>query len=174
MSRTTKIILAVTFVLVFAAGAVVGMVRQRVVIGTHPPGPRGSVLTKERNLTPDQQEQMRRIWSDLGPASGRDREYWDKRRELQRQRDDAILALLTDEQKVKYDAIQKEYGARAAELSKERQAAFQQAVDRTKAILTPEQAAKYETFLNKRHADGGPPWRDRRDNRDHPPSTTRP
>ena len=91
MSRTTKVILAVTLVLVFAAGAVVGMVRQRVVIGTHPPAPRGSFLTKELNLTPDQQEQMRRIWSDLGPASGRDREYWDKRREFQRQRDDAIL-----------------------------------------------------------------------------------
>lgn len=186
MSKT-KIILAVTFLLVFAAGAVVGTVRQRVAVGPHGPDDRGSWITKELGLNPEQRDQMRRIWSEQGPSGGRDREHWDKRREYQHQRDDAIKALLTDEQRAKYDAIQKEYADHVADLGKERQAAFQQAVERTKAILTPQQAEKYETILKKRPEGGpggpggpggGPPWRDRRDGRDGhdgpPPPATRP
>lgn len=172
----TKIILALTFLLVFAAGAVVGTVRQRIAVGPHGPEDRGSWISKELNLSPEQREQMRTIWSELSPGT-REREHGDKRREFQRHRDDAIKALLTDEQRVKYDAIQKEYSDRLADLSKERQAAFQQAVERTKAILTPEQVEKYDAFLKKRNEGGpggpggGPPsWRDRREG---PPPTTR-
>ncbi|HZZ41480.1 MAG TPA: Spy/CpxP family protein refolding chaperone [Tepidisphaeraceae bacterium] len=155
MSKT-RTILALAFVLVFAAGAVVGMVRQRVGFGPHGPEPRGSFLTKELNLTPAQQEQMRKIWAEQGPTSGRDREHWDRRREFQKQRDEAIKALLNDDQKAKYDSIQKDYTDHIADLQKERQVAFQQAVEKTKKILTPEQSAKYDEFLKRRSEGGGP------------------
>jgi Spy/CpxP family protein refolding chaperone len=152
----TKAILALTFLLVFAAGAVVGMVRQRAFVGAHHPPDRGSFLTKELGLTPDQQDKMRQIWSELGPGRGGDRDHWDRRREYQKERDDAIQALLTPEQKVRYDAVRKHYDERVAELGKERTLAFQRAVEQTKSILTPEQAAKYESFLNKRREGMGP------------------
>lgn len=181
MSKT-KIILAVTFLLVFAAGAVVGTVRPLVPGASHHGGPgesRGSWIARELSLTPDQQEQMRRIWAEQAPGT-RERDHGDRRREFQRQRDDAIKAMLTDEQRTKYDAIQKEYTDHLADLSKERQAAFQQAVERTKAILTPQQVEKYDALLKKRTEGGGPggpggggppSWRDHHDG---PPPTTHP
>src|SRR3982751_1726217 len=92
MSRT-RTILGLTFVLVLAAGAVVGMVRQRVVVREHGPD-RGGVLSKELGLTSEQQQQMSAIWSEMG----RDRDHGDRRREYQKQREDAIRALLNEEQ----------------------------------------------------------------------------
>lgn len=178
MSKT-KIILAVTFLLVFAAGAVVGTVRPLVVPGGHHggPGEPRSWFARELGLTPEQQDQMHRIWAEQAPGT-RERDHGDRRREFQRQRDDAIKAMLTDEQRGKYDAIQKEYADHLTDLAKERQAAFQQAVERTKAILTPQQVEKYDALLKKRNeggpggpGGGPPPWRDRREG---PPPTTRP
>jgi Spy/CpxP family protein refolding chaperone len=168
----TKTILAVAFFLVFAAGAVVGTVRPHVLDFGRPHNPGGpgtegrrdggSFLTRELGLTPDQQHQMKDIWSAM-PALGR--EHGERRREFQKQRDDAVVALLTPDQRAKYDAIQKDYSDRLAAMQQERQQAFQQAVEKTKSILTPDQAAKYETFLKQRRDTGGPgggppPWRD--------------
>lgn len=170
MTRT-KTVLTLAFILVFAAGAVVGMVPKRAGVWSHSSdGPHhgGSFLTAELGLNADQQKQMKEIWSVM-PAMGR--EAGDRRREYQKHRDDELMALLTPEQKTQYEAIQKEYAAHMAEMQQQRQAAFQQAVEKTKAILTPAQAAKYDQFLKRRPEagssegpggpHGGPPWRDR-------------
>jgi Spy/CpxP family protein refolding chaperone len=181
----TKTLLLLSFILVFAAGAVVGTVQR--VAGQHegppsgpPPhrdgggGPRDhDPLPKILNLTPEQQQQMAAIWSDHMKRRDQERPLHDqKRREYQSQRDEAIRALLTPDQLPKYDAIRKDYQDRMTEIDAQRQAAFKQAVEETKKILTPEQVTKYEEFLATHRPPDGAPGGDRRGNRGGP-STSR-
>ena len=149
----TKLILIVSVLLVFAAGASLG------VLITRPgqPPPRGSWLANELNLTTDQRDQMRTIWSEAMGSVSKQRE---RRAALAQERDQAILALLSDAQQAQYDAIQQEYVRKTDELSQERKRAFDDAIEQTKRILTPEQATKYDELLKKqreRGAGGGPP-----------------
>ena len=148
----TKIILVVCFLVTFAAGGVVGW---SVLRPDHPPrGP--SWLTAELDLTDQQREQMHNIWSEVMGATMR--QHGDQSKALRQERDQAVIALLTDEQKTRYDAIYKEYLRKEAELSDQRKQAFDEAVKRTMQILTPEQAAKYEELMKKQPERGfGPP-----------------
>ncbi|HOD81782.1 MAG: hypothetical protein BWX88_03051 [Planctomycetes bacterium ADurb.Bin126] len=149
----TRLILAVAFVLVFAAGGSLGLVLAR---KPAPPerGP-GSWLTQELNLSAEQREQMKKIWSEaMGEGFRRDSE---QRRSFSQQRDQQIRDLMTSEQQAKYDAIQQEYAKHLEELSQQRKARFEEAVARTKKILTPQQVVKYEEMLKQReHGPGGP------------------
>jgi Spy/CpxP family protein refolding chaperone len=156
MTRT-KVVLIVAFVAAFAAGGAVGM---SVLRARHPPhGP--SWLTAELDLTDAQRDQMHRIWTEVMSTAGRNR--WEQHRALAEQRDQAILDLLTDQQRAQYDAILQDYARQREELEQQREQAFKEAVERTKQILTPEQAAKYEELL-KKGPDRGPD--DRRGPRD--------
>jgi Spy/CpxP family protein refolding chaperone len=162
MTRT-KAILAAAFLLAFAAGTSVGLFASRPAVSQplpRPAGPRGgpeSFLARELNLSKDQQEQMRKIWSEVMGPGGRG--PFDRRSALAQDRDQAVLALLTEEQRVKYDAILQDHAAKLEALSQERKRAFENAVERTKEILTPEQAAKYEELMKKQRdrGPGGPP-----------------
>jgi len=156
----TKALLIAAFAVTFAAGAAVGWL---VSGGRHPHrGP--SWLAAELDLTNAQREQMRQIWSDGMREAVRNR--WDQRKILMEQRDQAVAALLTDDQRPKYESILQDYETRKEKLEQERGLAFERAVERTKQILTPEQAAKYEQLLKSRsdHGRGGkrrgppPPW----------------
>ncbi len=147
MSKT-RIILIGCAVVVFAAGVSSGLLISRV------KGRRAghSWLASKLGLTPPQQEEMRKIWSEMrGSSPGRRGE---KRKTLAQERDQAIAAILADEQKPKYEAIFQEYARKVEELSQERQRAFEEAVERTKRILTPEQAQKYEELLKERRERG--------------------
>jgi Spy/CpxP family protein refolding chaperone len=145
----TKILLVVVFLVTFAAGAVAG--RLSVQSGHRPPG--SSFLAAELNLTSEQREQMHNIWTEVMGEGGR--RQWEQRRLLGQERDQAIAALMTPEQKPLYDKILQDYTRKVDELSQERKKAFDQAVERTKQILTPEQAAKYEELLKKMPERGG-------------------
>jgi len=158
----TKILLVVVFLVTFAAGAAAG----RLVwpSGHHRGGP--SFLAAELNLTSEQREQMHSIWTEVMGGGGR--RSWDQRKVLSQERDQAIAALMTPEQKPQYEKILQDYARKVDELSQERKKTFDQAVERTKQILTPEQAAKYEELLKKTPDRGGfggppgqPPWGDR-------------
>jgi uncharacterized membrane protein len=155
---TTKVLLVVGFLVAFGAGVVIGLeLRQpaqatTVVPATRPTGP-GSFLTAELGLSPDQQEQMKKIWSETAHRGGREQD--DRRRQSRKERDDAILALVRPEDRPKYDAVVQAYLDRQAEMEKEWRASFQTAVEKTKRILTPEQGRKYEDFLKKREAERG-------------------
>ena len=158
----TKILLVLVFLVTFAAGAVAGRLSAQ--SGHRPPG--RSFLAAELNLTSEQREQMHNIWSEVMGEGGR--RQWEQRRLLGQERDQAIAALMTPEQKPQYDKILQDYARKVEELSQERKKAFDQAVERTKQILTPEQAAKYEELLKKAPDRGGfggppgaPPWGDR-------------
>ena len=140
----TKMILIVSFLVTAAAGIGVGML----VSWPKPRYARRSRLAKELNLSSEQQEQMRKIWSEVrGFPGGRTGE---NRRALTQERDKAIIALLSEEQLTQYQQIVQKYERKLEELSQKRRRRFQEAVELTKQILTPEQANKYEELLNKR------------------------
>src|SRR3569623_1083241 len=93
-----KFLIACLFAISLGTGIVVGMGVARAP-KSHA---RGSWLAEELNLTPSQSEEMKTIWSDVSrPSQG----GFERRRQLQRERDDAVQALLTDEQKTAYAAV---------------------------------------------------------------------
>ncbi len=134
-------IVIASFVLAFAAGTTVGLL-----LGQSAQTPRRrSRLSRELDLTPAQREQMRKIWSEvMGSAGGQRRE---RRETLRKERDEAVQALLTEEQKARYEKVMQEYSRKLAELSEERRKRFQEAGERTKEILTDQQRKKYEELL---------------------------
>jgi Spy/CpxP family protein refolding chaperone len=162
----TKLVVALGFCIAFAAGMVVGMTQaKRAMVATtvnNPPttqrgghrgGSPGGFLAAELNLTPQQQQQMERIWSE---TAQRNREESDKRRTtLRTQRDEAIAVLIGPELMGKYDEILKHYRDQQADLDREMRANFESAVKQTEEILTPEQQSKYKALLS-RHQFRGP------------------
>jgi len=150
----TKAVVIVGFVVAFTAGLVVGIESRRTAGTRQPrPGRHGGWLAAELNLTSEQQEQMREIWSKMAERGGRDRE--DRRRQLYRQRDEAIAALVRPEDKQRYDAILKNQADQLAALDSEWKSSFQNAVEKTKQIMTLEQRAKYEELLQRHERERG-------------------
>ena len=165
-----KLVVIFGFLVAFAAGFVVATSTKappaeagspKEVPATHPMGPpRGGILPAALNLTPEQQEKMREIWKP------RDREN-DPRRQARDERDAALMALLTPEQKTKYDEIQKNFQDRLSAIDKQFKDEFTDKVNRTREILTPEQRIKYDEFISRHQPpfEHGP--RDRGDHGDH-------
>ena len=147
MTRTRLIVLMATL-LAFAAGGALGLLLYR----PAPPGHPGNPLTRDLKLTPEQQAKMDKIWSDT--MRSLTSQYGDRRRQLAQQRDQAILALLSSEQKAQYDQIMQDYARGQEELSQERAKAFQDAMAQTKLILSPEQAQKFEELMKRRGEHG--------------------
>ncbi len=149
MNRIQLLVIA-TFVLAFVAGGSVGML---ITSGsgqetTRRSGP-GGHLAGELHLTPEQQAQMHKIWSKVMGEQG-SQQVRKRRLELNRQRTEAIEALLTDEQRVRYEQILADYARQVEQIDQERRRLTQQAVERTKEILTEEQAKKYEQMRQGR------------------------
>ena len=143
-----KLILTAALLLAFLAGGSVGVLVTR----SRQVEPHRSWLTSELGLTSAQSDQMRRILSEARGATSR--QQADRRQALTTQRDQAIFALLSEEQRTRYEAIQRDYSQGMTELAQERRRAFDQADERIKAMLTPEQAAKYDELM-KRQRDRG-------------------
>ena len=173
MTRT-KVILLVCFVAAFAAGGALGLAAGK----SHRRQRDRSWLMAELNLTAQQREQMRQIWSETMEASARQHE--EQRRAIAQQRDEAIAALLTPQQQPKYQQILQDYDRRIEELASQRKLAFEQAVEQTKQILTPDQARQYDELLKRQRdrAAGGPgrtpPWAEGRRPRHGGPRGTMP
>lgn len=150
----TRVILIVCFLIAFAAGLAVGIQSRRP--GPPPgdrPGRHSGWLAGELNLTPQQQEQLKVIWSETAMRGGRERE--DRHRECSRDRDAQIAELVRPEDRPKYDEIMRKHAERKAALDREWRSAFDAAVEKTKQILTPEQRVKYETMLKHHEAERG-------------------
>jgi Spy/CpxP family protein refolding chaperone len=173
---TTKLIVLLGFVVAFSAGLLTGLNSRPpappsvVPTSTSPtmPGPRrdhdrDGFLARELNLTPEQREQMKEIWSSV--ASRGRREQDELRRQYRDERDEAIANLIHTEDLRAYDAILKQFQSKLAAMDQEFSSAWDAAVERTKGILTSEQRTKYEEFLKRnqrwegglRGGRGGPP-----------------
>lgn len=147
----TKVRIAVIlgFALAFAAGGSVGMLAAP----GQPTASRrrhGPDLAMQLGLTDAQREKMHDIWTEF--VFGRDKEFRDGKRALWQEKDEAIEGLLTDEQRIEYDAILASCDRRMKEMDEQWQEIIQQAVEKTRKILTEEQAKKYDEFRANRRA----------------------
>ncbi|HVT89087.1 MAG TPA: Spy/CpxP family protein refolding chaperone [Tepidisphaeraceae bacterium] len=140
-------------VLSLAAGVAAGFVASRVSAASASlPSPADSTpLTVELQLTPDQRDQMRDIWETVRSSV---RNVFDDAQRLEKQRDDAMIALLNDEQKARFEKLSQTYADRFNQLTQKRDQTFQDAVERTRKLLTEEQRVKYEAIL-KAHLPAG-------------------
>ncbi len=160
----TKMIVITGFVIAFSAGLMSG-IAWKGHPGARPhqgPESRESWIADQLKLSPEQQKQMKDIWSEVG---GR-RESWDRRNQLRKERDEALASLIRPEDKPEYDRIIAESKQKQDAVEAEGKKAFQQAVEKTKAILNAEQLKKYEEVLSRGPGGRG---RDGRDGRDRPP-----
>ncbi len=147
-----KSILIIAFLIVFAAGLMVGMVRGRStatssITSTRPD--RASFLTAQLSLTSDQEEKIHKIWSEVmknGPAGGQ------HMGELDKERDGAIRAMLSEDQKAKYDQIVQDYRAKAEAVHSEMHKRIDEAERRTREILTDSQRVKFDEITKERHS----------------------
>jgi Spy/CpxP family protein refolding chaperone len=159
MSRAgrSNLTLVTTFVLALGAGLVVGMAAGRRGAAGHAspaaqPQSGHSRTAAELNLTPQQEQQVRGIWSDV--SQGPLKTVNESRKAFQKERDDAINRLFTSEQKAEYDRIQAEYTAKSSNLGKERQQLIDGAVEQVKRVLNDTQRQKYEQMLKDRGGHG--------------------
>ena len=139
----------IAFLLALGAGTLLGLGWSRA--GLH--RDRHSWLADELHLSPQQQEQMKTIWSQGMPRA----DFSDRRRAMQTERDAAIALLIPAEQKAAYEKIIADYNAQKEALDRQRSKAFQEMIDRTKQILTDTQRTKYEEMLKRDEHRHGPP-----------------
>lgn len=163
----TKTVVLVCFMVAFAAGLAVGFQTRGVAVEPERGRSKqcGGWLSSELGLTPEQKEQLDRIWSETARHGGRER--MEQRRRLYRERDEAIAALIRPDDQPKYEEILKNHAERMAALDREWRESFHAAVEQTKQILTPEQRERYEKLLEHRHKDRGSYDRFRGKQREH-------
>ena len=151
--RKTSFLILFCAAVVFAAGALVGMVGKRAVGKTSDPAtsllPGRSRITEELKLNPEQQRKIAEIWSAAVVKAGPP--PTERVRTLGEEREQAILALLTDDQKIRYNQIITDYRRQIDALHQPARAAFTEAEELTKPLLDPTQRAKYEEILKRRH-----------------------
>jgi len=147
MTRT-RLILLVCFVIAFGAGMSAGVLTSR--LTARPP--ERSFLTAELDLTAEQRDAIRKIWSET--MSRQFAHQHERRAAIVQERDAALAAILTEEQRAQYEEVQRTYFRNLEELGKDRQRAFDEAVERTRQVLNPEQARRYEEMLRERRERG--------------------
>lgn len=167
MFTRSRIILLLLFILTFGAGLSAGKLFDR-----HPAPPhRGpSWLSGELNLTPEQRKTILDIWNNVNQSRY---EEWDRRRDLGRQRTEAIRKLVPQESQTLLEQINENYTQQLNELSAQRRQSFEDAMEKTKAVLTDEQRQKYEEILTRRSSERrrGPGRGDRDRGPDREPPT---
>jgi len=146
-------------VLVLCAGVVVGRLSARL-SDEAPPPPTGhtpSWLADQLDLTADQQQKMDAIWADVKQQMSKD---WDKHRDLDRQRDEAVRDLLSDDQLVQYEAIYDAYRVKRAEMERTRDTLIKSAEERSRELLTDSQKVRWDQLAKDMHTHhpgpGGP------------------
>lgn len=142
-----KALLVLAFIVVCAAGVVVGTAVDRHARPPEPPrGPFPGL-----DLTSEQQAALAKAWDPVRIYRG---EMFHKRHEYDDQRWAAIQALFTKDQKDQFDQIQANYKKQTKELDAQLSARVDSAIEQMKAILTPEQFRKWND-MRKDH-DHGP------------------
>ncbi len=148
MLTRSRMIVVLLFILAFGAGLSVAKVFDR--SKPQPPQRGPSWLSAELNLTPQQRQAMLSIWDNLNNAGF---DEGDRRRELGRQRNEAIRRLIPEDQQHLLAQINEEYARQMGELSSQRRQRFDEAMEKTKAVLTPQQREKYEEILQRRQEE---------------------
>jgi hypothetical protein len=151
----SNLVLASTVLLVLGAGVVVGRLSDHLPMrtpnaATQEQRPR-SWLVDQLKLTTDQRQKMDAIWAATRQEFDKD---FEERRAQQKDRDQAILNLLSPQQRVAYDKINNDYHAASDDLFKDRQKALQDANDQTRALLSSEQQKIYDLMSKEMQRNG--------------------
>ncbi|HEX4053976.1 MAG TPA: hypothetical protein VHX86_06900 [Tepidisphaeraceae bacterium] len=156
MTRKKYALLLVMALLTLSAGVVLGWVwtpLQRAE-AVHPGGRGGPrPWFDQLGLTPDQQKQMDKIWSDTRQQRQKLSERF---RELDRARDQQILGLLNDGQRAAYGKIIDDFHAKRDELNKHRDALIVDASARSRALLDDSQKVKWDILSKEMRGRRGP------------------
>jgi hypothetical protein len=104
-------------------------------------------------LSPDQQKQMDIIWSD---TRGQIQKMFEHRRELDKQRDQQITALLNPDQRAAYDKITQEFRDQREDMDKERDSLLADANARSRALLDDSQKEKWDILSKDMRRRRGP------------------
>ena len=146
--RTTesKGVLLVAFVLTLAAGLAGGLLGARYLSGRPVEVVRSNSPLDELQLSADQTKQMRKIWESVRDTA---QTCLTRGQLLRQQRDKAMEALLTDEQKARFQKVNQDYEAQVLALNNQREQAFQSAVKETEKMLSDRQRHLYDEILRK-------------------------
>jgi Spy/CpxP family protein refolding chaperone len=104
-------------------------------------------------LSPDQQKQMDVIWSDTRAQM---QKMFEHRRELDKQRDQQITALLNPDQRAAYDKINQQFRSQHEDSDKERDSLLADANARSRALLDDSQKEKWDILSKDMRRRRGP------------------
>ena len=106
-------------------------------------------------LTADQQKQMDKIWGDTRAQMHK---LFEHRSDLDRQRDQQIMALLNPDQRAAYEKINQEFHDQRADSDKQRDSLLADANARSRALLDDSQKEKWDILskdMRRRHGPMG-------------------
>ena len=144
--RFSILILIVMFALALGAGVVAGKLSSRITPAEVPTA-RRSNLPDALSLSEDQRVKMQTIWEGVRETSHR---CLAEAQKAQREQDEALMAMLTDEQKNQYAKLNQQTEGKIAVLDARRKVAFSKAVDDTNAILNETQRKIYGQIIKDR------------------------
>ncbi len=139
-------------ILVLAAGMVIGRISTRLPATTQPADKQHGWFDEQLNLSTDQRKQMDAIWGDVFKNMGK---TFEGRATIDKEREQAIQDMLSDDQKKAYAAIQDGYRAKRGEMDKQREKLFADANAKSRAILTEEQQKRWDVLSKERRGWGG-------------------
>jgi Spy/CpxP family protein refolding chaperone len=160
MTHRKIFLLLSTVVLMLGAGVVVGRLSlaplpHAAIAQTQPDRPRP--WFDQLALSSQQRQQMDAIWNDTKQKL-HNLSMMDRRRELDKQRDESIRALLSGQQLASYEQINRDFHAGLDELDKERQKLIDDANQRSRALLDDNQKKLWDDQSKRPrdHGRGGP------------------
>jgi hypothetical protein len=147
-SKWIAVVMMLMFAVAVGAGVVTGKLSAR--LPATPAAPVVGTLSDELQLDPQQRAAMQKIWESAQRTS---RDCAKAASLAQKEQDDALMALLNDEQKAKYAAVNQQTQAKIAALDLRRRAAFSDAVEQTSGILSEPQRKTYKLIIHDRWPD---------------------
>jgi Spy/CpxP family protein refolding chaperone len=145
MTAKATLVLIFAYVLALAAGTTSGVLAER--LRASAPVGSAAPLAAQLQLTDAQTEQMRNEWESV---RGTVDDCYKQAQLIERERDQALVNLLTDEQKARFAPVDQGYKQRFDALALRRDDALHTALDKTESILTPDQRVKYEQIVRDR------------------------
>jgi Spy/CpxP family protein refolding chaperone len=149
-----KVAILLGFAMVFAAGLTVGRSHTAPAPTVAPPPEEFPNFKSKLDLTADQEKRMQKIWRDARTQTDQLAQGF---HEFDRMRDESVDAILTPEQKLKYDEIQHKRDAQVQSLRADIKKIMQDAQKETESILTPEQLPKFKEIVKQHDRHHGPP-----------------
>jgi len=113
-----------------------------------PPDP----FVGELNLTSEQQDKMRAIWSEAMQKGGFQVQD-EQRAAAQKEYQEALRALVPAEKSASYAEVLRNYQKKLEDIEKDAKRIFDDATEKSKQVLNPAQQAKYEE-MRRRHSEG--------------------